>query len=180
MPERMVYNQTDCWKGLQNGDPDALGFLYDAYADKLFDAALWVTGNRELIKDSLQDVFIEIWNYRSSLSTVTHPQSYLIKVLHNIIFKKLKAASPILINGEEIAYGALNAEEQLVADDTARENASRLKNACRRLTARQQTVIQLRYYEGLSYKQIATRLRMNYQSVNNLVFRTLTSLKKEF
>ena len=50
MPERMVYNQTDCWKGLQNGDPDALGYLYDNYVDKLFAAACRLTDNRELAK----------------------------------------------------------------------------------------------------------------------------------
>ncbi|MBA4166151.1 MAG: sigma-70 family RNA polymerase sigma factor, partial [Chitinophagaceae bacterium] len=165
MPERMVYNQTDCWKGLQNGDPEALGYLYDTYADKLFDAALWVTGNRELIKDSLQDVFIDIWNYRASLGNVTHTYSYLVKVLHNIIFKKLKASSaaPIFIE-EEVVYNSQNAEEKWIAADMENENISRLKNACMQLTERQQTVIRLRYYDGLSYKQIAARLRMNYQS----------------
>ena len=182
MPERMVYNQTDCWKGLQNGDPDALGYLYDTYADKLFEAASWLTDNRELIKDSLQDVFVDIWNYRSSLGNVTHSQSYLIRVLHHIIFKKLKAGqlSTAIVEGDEIIYNGQNAEEKLIAEDIEKEDSVRLKRACSQLTERQQTVLQLRYHEGLSYKQIAARMCMNYQSVNNLVFRTLVSLRKEF
>jgi len=181
MPERMVYNQTDCWKGLQNGDPEALGYLYDTYAGKLFEAASRITSNRELSKDALQEVFIDIWNYRSSLGTVIYIQSYLVKVLQNIIFKKLKAAS--LSPDREAFFEMINPdnniEEKLIAADTERETSGRLRRACLQLTERQQTVIKLRFYEGLSYVQIAEKLRMNYQSVNNLVFRTLSTLRKE-
>ena len=73
-----------------------------------------------------------------------------------------------------------NAEEQLIAEETGNENLMRLHRACTQLTERQQAVIRLRFHEGLSYKQIAARLRMNYQSVNNLVFRTLINIRKEF
>jgi RNA polymerase sigma factor (sigma-70 family) len=178
----MVYNQTDCWKGLQKGDPQALGYLYDTYADKLFEAASWITDNRELVKDSLQDVFVDIWNYRSTLGNVVHSQSYLVKVLHNIIYKKLKASSltTACLHTSETFCEEYNAEERMISREIEIENALRLSRACQQLTERQQTVIQLRFYEGLSYKQIAARLRINYQSVNNLVFRTLISLKKEF
>lgn len=171
----------NCWTGLQNGDPEALGHLYDQYADKLFEAASWITDNRELAKDALQEMFIDLWNYRNSLGKVIHTQSYLIKVLHNILFKKLKAQLPVTASLEIADRFAdqQNAEEKWISDDTERENLLKLSRACQQLTARQQTIIKMRFYEGLSYKQIATRLSMNYQSVSNLVFRALINLRKE-
>ena len=45
------------------------------------------------------------------------------------------------------------------------------------LTTRQKLILRLHYYEGLSYEQIADRLSMNYQSVNNLAFRTIRHLR---
>ena len=177
----MVYDQTDCWIGLKNGDPEALGYLYDHYADKLFEAALWITDNRELAKDAIQEMFIDLWNYRSSLGQVVHTQSYLIRVLQNILFKKLKTRSAATISLEtaEVYDEERNAEEKWISDDTDRENLVRLSRACQQLTARQQTIIRMRFYEGLSYKQIAMQLGMNYQSVNNLVFRALINLRRE-
>ncbi len=182
MPLKKAYTEGDCWKGLASGDPDALGFLYDTFADKLFNSALWITANRELAKDALHDVFVEIWHYRASLANVVRTYSYLSRVMHNILYKKLKAAGqlPLTIDAHEMAVPDENAEEKMIAENISEENLSRLRRACTHLTGRQQTVIRLRFYEGLSYKQIAARLRMNYQSVNNLVFRTLINIRKEF
>ena len=57
------------WKRLQQGDSEALGILYDKYIDKLFLIALRTTDNRELAKDAVQEVFIDIWNYRDTFPT---------------------------------------------------------------------------------------------------------------
>ncbi len=46
------------------------------------------------------------------------------------------------------------------------------------LTSRQILILKLRFYEGLSYEQIADKLSMNYQSVNNLAFRTIMRLRQ--
>jgi len=45
------------------------------------------------------------------------------------------------------------------------------------LSSRQVLILKLHFYEGLSYEQIAERLSMNYQSVNNLAFRTIMRLR---
>ena len=80
----------DCWARLKEGDPSALGELYDCYVDKLFLAASAITNDRELVKDSLQEVFIEIWHYREAIGPIQYPQAYLTKVLRSILAKKLK------------------------------------------------------------------------------------------
>jgi RNA polymerase sigma-70 factor (ECF subfamily) len=68
-------------------------------------------------------------------------------------------------------------EDQLIALETDSEIATRLNHAIDRLTSRQKLILRLHYYEGLSYAQIAERLSMNYQSVNNLAFRTIRQLR---
>ncbi len=179
MPERMVYNQTDCWKGLQNGDPVALGYLYDTYAGILFEKAAVMTDNRDLVKDTLQDVFINIWFYRKSLGNVLHSQHYLVKVMRHLLLKKLNTPSSLPTEKMILVCPDLNAEEKMISSDLSLETGSRLRHAVTHLTEKQQSVIQLRFYDGLSYKQIAVKLRMNYQSVNNLVFRTLLHLRRQ-
>src|SRR6187549_2123207 len=82
------------WNRLRNGDSQALGFLYDKYVDKLFVAAMLSTKDRELAKDSVQEVFIELWNYRHSIAEIQYSQSYLTKVLRSILLKKLKKENP--------------------------------------------------------------------------------------
>jgi RNA polymerase sigma factor (sigma-70 family) len=179
MPAQIPHNQNDCWNRLKAGDPDALGYLYDTYADKLFISALRMTEDRELAKDSLQEVFIEIWNYRKTLGVIEHSQSYLLKVLRSILLKKLRKETYLshVLTTDELLSTEKNREEMIISSDTETEDKNRLKRAFSILTKRQKLILELRYYHGLTYDQIAEKLGMNYQSVNNLAFRTIRRLR---
>ncbi len=181
MSEPVSHIDAVYWARLKQGDPEALGYLYDRYVDKLFLAASRLTNNRELAKDALQEVFIEIWNYRETLSDVNHSQSYLVKVLRSILLKKLKKENNTrsFRAEESLASSEQSMEEIIILSDADREKKSRLHQALSNLTQRQKLILELRFYEGLSYEQIADRLSMNYQSVNNLAFRSILSLRRQ-
>lgn len=181
MTECTFRSDVACWKELKQGNPEALGYLYDTYIDRLFHTAFKMTDNRELAKDALQEVFIEIWHYRNSIGEVNHSHSYLAKVLKSIILKKVKTKLVINVlsdNEQGIDFDD-NIEQTIIQTDLAREQKSRLHKALSQLTARQKQVVQLRFFEGLTYEQIAVKLSMNYQSVNNLAFRAMLNLRKQ-
>ena len=140
-----------------------------------------MTNDRELAKDALQEVFIEIWNYRNTLGDVIHTQSYLVKVMRSILIKKLKKES--LISHFTVADSLVSAEgsveDIIISSDIDKEKKNRLSQALANLTNRQKQVLEMRFYEGLSYEQIAEKLSMNYQSVNNLAFRTIHRLRSQ-
>ena len=167
------------WKRLKNGDSQALGFLYDKYVDKLFAAAMHTTENRELAKDSVQEVFIEIWNYRHTIADIQYSQSYLTKVLRSILVKKLKKENPAhhYQLQESFVSPEQTIESILISRDNDNEKKTSLKLALTKLSTRQKQVLQLHFDEGLSYEQIAEKLSINYQSVNNLAFRSILRLR---
>ena len=167
------------WNRLKNGDSQALGFLYDKYIDKLFIAAMHTTENRELAKDSVQEVFIEIWNYRHTISDIQYSQSYLTKVLRSILIKKLKKENPAhhYQLQESFVSPEQTVENIIISKDTDNEKRKSLKLALTKLSTRQKQVLQLHFDEGLSYEQIAEKLSINYQSVNNLAFRSILRLR---
>ncbi|HEV2480983.1 MAG TPA: sigma-70 family RNA polymerase sigma factor [Puia sp.] len=168
----------DCWGRLKKGDPAALGELYDVYVDKLFLVATGLTDQRELARDALQEVFIELWKYRESLGDIQYPLAYLSKVLRSILIRKLKKEFPKKhLPVEEALLHLEDRENHSIGFDDGSEITTRLNHAISSLTTRQKLIIRLHYYEGLSYEQIAEKLRMNYQSVNNLAFRTIRHLR---
>jgi RNA polymerase sigma factor (sigma-70 family) len=178
MADRLIYTDTNCWQGLKQDDPLALGYLYDTYIDKLFITAMFITNDREMAKDALQEVFIEIWNYRKSIDDVHNAQAYLTMVLRNILFKKHRTAHhTVAISTNAVLSSNENAEESIIQADIENEKNSRLRNAVSTLSERQKLILELRFNQGLSYEQIADRLGMNYQSVNNLAFRTFRRLR---
>lgn len=179
MVEAPHTTDTAYWLRLQNGDAAALGYLYDRYADSLFLAAMRITDNRELAKDALQEVFIECWHYRATLGPILSSQAYLTKILRNILVKKLKQQQITrhIKVAELLPCPEDNREESMISLDLTKEQNSKLQKALSILTTRQILILKLHFYEGLSYKQIADRLSMNYQSVNNLAFRTILRLR---
>ena len=181
MSDSLVNIDTVYWNRLRNGDAGALSYFYDRYIDVLFAFAMRSTSNRDLAKDAVQEVFIELWNYKDTLGAISHSQAYLVKVLRSILIKKLKKENAIvhLLQDESIASSELNAEDVFISADLQKENAKKLQSAVSHLTERQQLILELHFYQGLSYQQIADKLRMNYQSVNNLVFRTILRLRHQ-
>jgi RNA polymerase sigma-70 factor (ECF subfamily) len=179
MADRIKYTDANCWNGLKQDDPLALGYLYDSYVDRLFISAMYVTQDREMAKDALQEVFIELWNYRKSVSEVEKPLAYLTTILKRILYKKQRALArrTLAVPASAIKFCAESIEEQIICSDEQNERHSRLHNAVSSLTARQKLILDLRFNQGLTYEQIADKLGMNYQSVNNLAFRTFRRLR---
>jgi RNA polymerase sigma factor (sigma-70 family) len=169
----------ECWARLKEGDAAALGELYDCYVDKLFAAAAAITNDRELVKDSLQEVFIELWHYRGTIGHIQYPQAYLTKVLRSILAKKLKKKDMTVWYPLEETLAGLdgNQEDIIISSDADRELKARLSHAMAKLSVRQKLILKFHFYEGLTYEQIARRLNMKYQSVNNLAFRTIRHLR---
>jgi RNA polymerase sigma factor (sigma-70 family) len=169
------------WNRLKKGEAPALGYFYDKYVDRLFIAAMRITDNRELAKDTIQEVFIELWNYRNTLGDIIHSYSYLIKVMRSLLFKKLKKESRISRSpiDESMVFSEQSIEDIIISSDIDKEKKTRLHRALSNLTSRQKLVLEMRFYQGLSYDQIADKLSMNYQSVNNLAFRTILRLRNQ-
>ncbi len=167
-----------CWERLKSGNPDALGYLYDRYVDALFAAALRLTPDRHLAQDAIQEVFVGLWQYRNGIGIVHHSLAYLQKSLRNILLRQLQAtvhhADP---TEDEFTSADAGYEELLISKDREKETSHRLNHALSFLSQRQRQIVSLHFYEGLSYEQIAEKLRMNYQSVNNLAYRTMLRLR---
>jgi RNA polymerase sigma-70 factor (ECF subfamily) len=105
-----------------------------------------------------------------------------MKILRNTLIKKLKKEKPTaqLLMADAGASEESNREDVLIRLDTDKERRIRLDHAISSLSSRQILILKLHFYEGLSYEQIAEKLSMNYQSVNNLAFRTILRLRNHF
>ena len=71
-------------------------------------------------------------------------------------------------------------EHQLIVDETTSFAVSNLNKLLNDLPARQKEALYLRYHEGLAVEEIAETLEVNYQSANNLLYRAILNLRKEW
>ena len=78
------------WELLIEGDREAFISIYETHYQDLFTYGFSISGDKELTKDCIQDLFLEMWNIRSQLTgEVTNVKSYLFTWLRRKITKTL-------------------------------------------------------------------------------------------
>ena len=82
-----IVSDKELWKLLRNGDREALSLLYVRHITNLLNYGRYVVDDTDLIKDTLQEVFIEFWEKRNSLSEVSQIKPYLLKTLRNKLLR---------------------------------------------------------------------------------------------
>ncbi len=165
-------------RGIQRGNKEMLSRLFYLYQDELFTYGYAITKNREIIKDSIQDLFLDIWNRRERIPDVILLKPYLLKAFRRILLRKIKndMNHPALYNYEfdEIEPSP---EEYLMQIENNQSQRDYFSQKIALLPSRQKEIIYLRYYQDLSYDKIADIMDISPQAAWNLISRALKKLK---
>ena len=168
------------WGLLIKGDQKALEILYQRYYSLLLNYGLRCSTHKELVKDCIQDLFINLYqNTHINVTNIT-VRSYLLKALRNNLTYKLATNKEADLLDDSVFHIPLNEDlfEQLFPkNDHDLQLARRLLEAISQLSPNQKTVLYLRYVQELSYKEIADVMDMNIQSSMNLSSRALAKLR---
>ena len=154
-------NDRELWDSFKAGDDRAFSQIYETYADLLFSYGMRFTSNREIVRDTLQELFIKLYKNRKNLSTTDHIKFYLTECETTFTLDQ-------------------SALDQLIYDEKELNRQKKLNQLLNDLPVRQKMVIQYRFIEGLKYEEIAQLMDMNYQSVHNLLQRALNKIREEW
>ena len=140
------------------------------------------TSNREIVRDTLQELFIKLYKNRKNLSTTDHIKFYLFCAFRHQLQNELAKVRPSVDITECETTFTLDqsALDQLIYDEKELNRQKKLNQLLNDLPVRQKMVIQYRFIEGLKYEEIAQLMDMNYQSVHNLLQRALNKIREEW
>ncbi|GAB3574003.1 hypothetical protein GCM10027578_36020 [Spirosoma luteolum] len=149
----------------------------------MFNYATRFTKDRDLIKDCIQDLFLELWNRRGVIVETPYVTIYLIKAFRNNLFRRIRreTARPVL-SGEGVEWETATADDltadfKWIADETLASTEQHLRRAVDQLPKRQQEVVFLKFYEGLTNDDIAQVMAIEKQTVANFLYRAVTQLR---
>ncbi len=171
------------WLEFLNGSDSAFAQIYSRFFSLLFNYGIKIDSNRQLINDCIQDLFIDIWNSRSRLSEVEWLKTYLIKSLRRRILKESNKESFLYsgsINEDYDFQVVLSHDMQLIREEDIVLQNDRLKQALSELTYRQREAIFLKFYERLTYEQIADVMAITVKATYKIMARAIEVLKKAF
>jgi len=169
------------WNSFREGDWDAYAKLYDRYYGLLNNYGHKFTRDVSLIEDTVHDLFVKLWNNRARLGQPESVKNYLYKSLRHILFRKLKWQSRFALMPEDdyTFTVEVSPDSQLILAEEEREIQQNIKAVLGKLPARQQEVVYLRFYEGLSYEEIAEVMSISIKSVYKVWYKALESLRNE-
>jgi RNA polymerase sigma factor (sigma-70 family) len=174
----------DLWNRFRQHDEQAFDELARRRYRLLFNYATKFTKDTELIKDCIQDLFLELWYRRTRLTDTSYVTVYLICALRNNLLRKLKLnnrlddSADITVSCEAFTDN-LTVETMLISSESMSQKEREIRNAINRLPARQQEVIFLKFYEGLSNDEIAKVMEIERQTVSNFIYRAIGQLKND-
>ena len=164
---------------VREGNQDAFTRLYNMYWWKVYHfTQLYITSNAES-EEIVQDVFIKLWNSRSSLDEKKSLEGYLFMITRNTLFNYNRKT----INEESLELTLLgsmeesmqyNIEDELVAADL-QEFIDKL---IEQMPAQRKKIFQMSREEGLSNADIAERLGISIKAVERAMTLALKFLRE--
>nr|WP_295928835.1 sigma-70 family RNA polymerase sigma factor [uncultured Dyadobacter sp.] len=178
-------NDSDLWSSFRSGDETAFSMLYKSYIEILYRYGHKLTADTQLVEDSIQDMFIELWNSRKRLSDTDSIKYYLFRILRRKItqhpLNRNVAGAGVeaeKVDAFERRFFSVSAESELIDTESELGRSRMLGRALTQLPARQQEVVNLRYYHEFNHQQIADIMNISLQSVHNTLQKSMKGLRE--
>ena len=144
----------------------------DNHHAALFKHAFWMTGNRALAEDLVQETFYQAWKSRHSIDDQENPLPWLITVLRRSVYKELHQAR---LDATALSEQHLEYESCLSEDDL--DTLVDLGNGLMSLSARQRELLLLYSLHGFTYEQISQQLHIPIGTVMSRIARARDTLR---
>lgn len=169
------------WRAFRAGDEKALITIFGRFTKPMFNYGYKITSDRELVKDAIQELFIEIWQNRERLRDTDSIKYYLYKSLRRKVARiKNKSENRLFRTFSDADNSEVSPSPEyiLIDEQISSERREKVCSMLSKLTPRKKEAIYLRYFDELTCDQIADIMQLSKQGVYNIIHHALMELKR--
>lgn len=178
-----THDYDDQFVKFKKGDDGAFTFFYKSFINDLYAYGISLGGDKEAVRDAIQDVFMKIYFGEKDFSSIDHLKYFLLKSLKNELYNlyKSKAYSATTDISEDILNFSITTTvlDQIIDDEDRIIIKHKIETLLAKLTSRQKEAIYLRYIQGLEYLEIAEILDMTPHAARKLISRSMKRLRDD-
>lgn len=173
-------------QGIKSGDEESFKKLVVNYEQQVFRLCLGYIKNNEEAEDLAQEVFMEVYESINSYKNESDLGTWIYRITVNKSLEKIRYykrskrfAWITSLFGNEEKYSSFS--KDWVHPGVKMENIERSKvlyEAIEKLPENQHAAFIMHKIEGMTYKEIADILKLNLSTVESLMHRAKTNLKK--
>jgi RNA polymerase sigma factor (sigma-70 family) len=161
---------------LREDDVEAFNALYWKYHQAVYANIFKLLKEPESTKDILQDVFVALWEKRSTLDSGQSVSGWLFVTSYNKSVSYLKKLLKVPVAGNELKEELHPAEEP---DLNVKEvQLQLLEAALGRLSPQKKKVFELCKLQGKSYEETAKELNISRHTVKEYLSAAIASVKE--
>jgi RNA polymerase sigma-70 factor, ECF subfamily len=140
-----------------NGDQQAFDVLFDRVSSQVLGVAVRVLRDRALAEEVAQEVLVEVWRKATRFDPERGTASGWITTLaHRRAVDRVRSEQASRDRDERVSHRDRGREVDVVADEVAiRLDHWQVRQALAALTDRQREAIELAYFQGHTYRDVA-------------------------
>lgn len=167
------------WNAFKEGNSQAYLRIYDDNYQPLFNYGFKICGDKLLTDDCIQDIFLELWRNRNSVNQVSRIRPYLLQYLKRKVLAEMKRQQRNSEFDDFLTAGLTHEsyETRLISNEISEEMSKKLKTAIGELTGRQKEILHLKFYQNLSYEEIAEITSLKIKRVYNVIYEAIKILR---
>ncbi len=170
---------------LISGDKEAFAKIFESYYKKLVFFIKEFLNDTEVAKEIAQDTFIKLWEIKESLLPNTNITGLLYTIARNKSLNYLKQLSVTkkYLKSHSVEQNRLSLNQSSLDNNVFNfviynELNEKILEAIDKLPPRSKEIFKLSRNKGLSYKEIAQKLNISVNTVENLMVTTLKKLRE--
>jgi len=179
MKDFALYSDGELMREIKADNMFAFDVLYKKYSKRVYKFGHSILKSQEESENLMQDVFLNLWENRHKVEKDSSIKSYVFTITYNsaisIIRKKARESEFVeyLKTLQEINEDPVNMELEY------NELVNKLDEIIRELPQRQKEVYLLQKVEGLKYSEIAERLNISVNTIENHMSRALKTIREK-
>ena len=143
----------------RQGDPEALRMIFEAYKDKVYSLSLcYFNGDVATAKDLTQEVFVKLLTRLDQFRGDAEFTTWLYRVAANACLDERRKRRRWSSLEDVVEVGHMVVRKSLETVQFQKEMADRVNSAVAELRPKLRIAILLKYFDDLSYQEIASVL----------------------
>lgn len=146
--------------------------------DALYRLAFCLLENGDDASDVVQELYVKLWNSRETLDSVHNPKAYSITLMRNLCIDLIRKRKHMEEETLDEKTEPLGSPPDSAVE--AREDMAALSKAMAALSPTQREILQMRFFEDLTYDEISQRTGKNNLTIRVMISQARKKLERVY
>lgn len=178
MDSNLPLNEDKVFEKIALGDEQAFRQFFHAYTAKLHPFLLAILHSETIAEDIIQETFLRVWINRAEVGQMEYPVAWMYRVASNLALSHLRSRAAEMRRLRNAVFLNNKAQDEVIEKISFKEMQLLITKAIEELPPRRQYIYRLSREDGLSYKEIADKLKISPNTVKNQLVSAFKFIKE--